>query len=109
MKYFNELDCAVTVCDMHGTVVYANEKAKQTFEKYGELIGKNLKDCHSPKSWEMILQMLQTRGSNIYTIEKNGQKKMVYQTTWLENGETKGLIEFSMAIPFDMPHFKREG
>ena len=107
MEYLNELNCAVTVCDMQGTVIYANEKAKQTFEKYGDLTGKNLKDCHLPKSWEKIVQMLQTNTSNVYTIEKNGQKKLIYQTPWLENGETKGLIEFSFVIPADMPHFKR--
>jgi transcriptional regulator with PAS, ATPase and Fis domain len=92
---------------VQGTVIYANEKSKQTFEKYGELMGKNLKDCHSLQSWEKIEQMLQTNTSNIYTIEKNGQKKIIYQTPWLENGEIKGLIEFSFVIPFEMPHFVR--
>jgi len=107
MDYFSELNCAVTICDIHGTVIYANEKAKQTFEKYGDLIGKNLESCHSSKSWEKVLKMLQTNASNVYTIEKNGQKKLIYQTPWTESGETKGLIEFSFVIPFSMPHFER--
>lgn len=107
MDYFKEMNCAVTVCNMQGTVLYANEKAKQTFEKYGDLIGKNLKDCHSPESWEKILHLLKAGSSNVYTIEKNGQKKIIYQTPWLENGEIKGLAEFSFIIPCDMPHFIR--
>jgi transcriptional regulator with PAS, ATPase and Fis domain len=109
MNYFDELDCAVTVCDMQGTVIYCNEKSKQTFAKYGDLIGKNLKDCHSPASWEKILHLLKTNTGNAYTIEKNGQKKLIYQTPWRENGEVKGLIEFSFVIPSEMPHFVRKG
>ncbi|MDR3285879.1 MAG: PAS domain-containing protein [Prevotellaceae bacterium] len=99
MNYFDELDCAVTVCDTQGTVIYCNEKSKQTFAKYGDLIGKNLNDCHSPVSWEKILHLLKTNASNAYTIEKNGQKKLIYQTPWLENGDVKGLIEFSFVFP----------
>ncbi len=108
MNYFNELDCAITVCDTQGVVIYRNKKSQQTFAKHGELTGKNLKDCHPPHAWEKILQMLRTGESNAYTIEKNGQKKLIYQTPWRENGELKGLIEFSMVIPFEMPHFVRQ-
>ena len=107
VNYFNELNCAVTICDMQGTVIYCNEKSKQTFAKYGDLIGKNLKDCHSPQSWEKILQLLQKNETNVYTIEKNGQKKLIYQTPWHENGEVKGLMEFSFILPFEMPHYIR--
>ncbi|MDR0864085.1 MAG: PAS domain-containing protein [Candidatus Symbiothrix sp.] len=107
MSYFNELDCAITVCDTQGTVIYCNEKSQQTFAKYGDLTGKNLQDCHPPKAWEKIQQLLQTGESNVYSIEKNGQKKIIYQTPWRENGELKGLIEFSFVVPFEMPHFVR--
>jgi len=107
MDYFNELNCAVTICDMNGVIVYCNQKSRQTFAKDGELIGKNLKDCHPQKAWEKVLHLLQTGESNSYTIEKNGQKKFIHQTPWRVNGEIKGLIEFSMIIPFEMPHFLR--
>ncbi len=107
MDYFKELDCAVTVCDTQGNVIYCNEKSKATFAKYGDLIGKNLKDCHGPASWEKIQRLLQTGESNSYTIEKNGQKKIIHQTPWREDGEIKGLVEFSMVIPFEMPHYIR--
>ena len=39
-----ELECAVTVCDSDGVVVYRNSKSAKTFEKYGELLGKNLRE-----------------------------------------------------------------
>ncbi|MDD2576134.1 MAG: diguanylate cyclase, partial [Bacteroidales bacterium] len=45
--------------------------------------------------------------TNAYTIEKEGLKKLIYQTPWYENGEFGGLVEFSIVIPMDMPHFVR--
>ena len=42
--------------------------------------------------------------TNIYTIEKKGIKKLIYQSPWLNNGVYAGFIEFSFEIPFDLPH-----
>ena len=108
VNYFNELNCAITVCDKEGVIIYCNKKSKETFANYGDLIGKSLKDCHNAASWEKICNILKTGKSNSYTIEKDGQKKIIHQAPWYENGKIKGLIEFSIIIPFDMPHFIRE-
>ena len=36
-------------------------------------------------------------------------KKLIYQTPWFkEDGAFGGLIEYSIEIPFDMPHFVRQ-
>ena len=107
-RYFDELNCAVTVCNLEGKVIYYNKKAAQTFAAYGEISGMNLKDCHSPASWEKIMHMLQSGNSNAYTIEKKGQKKFIYQTPWYDGGEIKGLVEFSFATPAEMPHHLRD-
>ena len=64
-------------------------------------------DCHSPASQEKIRQLLATGGSNAYTIEKEGLHKVIYQTAWRENGEVKGLVEISMIVPAEMPHYVR--
>jgi hypothetical protein len=34
-------------------------------------------------------------------------KKLIYQSPIFEDGEYKGIVELSLEIPFDMPHFKR--
>jgi hypothetical protein len=34
-------------------------------------------------------------------------KKLIQQTPWHEKGEPAGLVEFSLVIPFDLPHFVR--
>lgn len=72
------------------------------------LIGRNLFDCHSPKSQEKIRELLETGGVNAYTIEKKGVRKMIYQTAWKREGVVCGLVEISMEIPGEMPHYIRE-
>lgn len=107
-EWANDMNCAVTVCDADGVVVFMNEKSKATFNKNGEtMMGKNLYPCHSGQSQEKIREMLAKGTSNAYTIEKNGQKKMIYQTPWRVDGIIKGLVEISMVIPQDMPHYVR--
>lgn len=102
-----ELNCAVTVCDTEGVILYMNEKSKATFSGRGELIGKNLKDCHKSESWDHIQRMITTGESNSYTISKNGQKKLIYQTPWYKEGVVAGLVELSIVVPEEMPHFIR--
>ena len=53
-EWANEMNCAVTVCDTEGVILYMNEKACRTFAKHGNLIGKNLFDCHNPQSQDKI-------------------------------------------------------
>ena len=83
------------------------EWAKETFAKHGDLIGKSLIPCHNENSRAIIAKLLETGGTNSYTIQKNGQKKMIYQTAWKEDGVVAGLVEISMVIPEEMPHYIR--
>ena len=80
-----ELNCSITVCDKNGIIIYQNDPAVEQYKKHGSLIGKN-----------------------VYTIEKRGVHKVIYQSAWKENGEVKGLCEISMITPADMPHYVRE-
>lgn len=102
------MNCAVTVCDADCRILYMNAKSRATFAKHGELIGKNLMDCHSPRSQAIIRELLATGGTNSYTIEKHGVRKMIYQTAWKQDGKVAGLVEISMEIPQDMPHYVRQ-
>ena len=102
-----EMNCAVTVCDKEGVILYMNDKAKETFAKHGDLIGRSLIPCHNENSRAIIAELLETGGTNAYTIQKNGQKKMIYQTAWKQDGEVAGLVEISMVIPEEMPHYIR--
>lgn len=106
-EWAEQMHCAVTVCDTEGKILYMNEKSRATFAKHGNLIGQNLFKCHSPESQAKIRQLMATDGTNSYTIEKNGVKKMIYQTTWKCDGKVAGLVEISMEIPGEMPHYIR--
>jgi hypothetical protein len=55
----------------------------------------------------MLESMLVNENTNSYTIEKNGIKKLIYQTPWYENDVYMGYVELSLVIPMEMKHFKR--
>ena len=103
-----DINSAVTVCDLTGVIVYMNHKARETFARHGDLIGKNLFDCHSEESQAKIRHMLATGEGNSYTISKGGLRKMIYQTPWRREGVVAGMVEFSMVIPENMPHYDRD-
>lgn len=104
------MGCAITACDAEGKIIYMNQRSQQTFAKRGgaALIGHSLFDYHGDRASEMIRHMLATGDSNCYTIEKEGQRKMIYQTPWRDSkGEVGGLVELSMVIPENPPHYIR--
>lgn len=105
MNYFNEVNFAVTVCDKEGKILEMNRRSLQVNQKEGEnLIGTNVIDCHPEPARTKLLELMNSQKSNAYTIEKNGIKKLIYQTPWYENGEYMGLMELSIEIPFEMEH-----
>lgn len=106
----NGVNFAITVCDADGLVLEMNAKSAATFAKSGGdgLIGKSLLDCHPEPSKTKLKKMLAEPFTNAYTIEKNGVKKLIYQTPWLKDGRPAGLVELSLEIPAEMPHFVRK-
>lgn len=106
--WIHNFNGALTVTDALLNIVYMNEKAKKTWEAHGDLIGKNLADCHQARSMEIMRRILSEGGTNSYTIEKKGIKKLIYQEAWKKpDGSVGGLLELSLEIPFAMPHFVR--
>lgn len=105
VEWYKELNCGITVCDSHGNIIYMNDKA--ILLKHGDLTGKNIFECHNPNSCEIICHLLETGGQHIYTIEKNGIRKLLYQSAWKEQGVVKGLCEFMVELSGPIPHFVR--
>jgi transcriptional regulator with PAS, ATPase and Fis domain len=106
----NTINAAVTVCDSEGIIIHMNDQAARVFQKDGgsSLIGKNLLDCHPEPSRSRVLDLLKNPRTNAYTIEKNGKKKMIYQTPWYDGEIFAGLVEISLPLPEDVPHFIRK-
>jgi len=109
LDWIKEFPAAVTICDEAGILLDMNDKAALTYEKEGgrKLIGSNLLDCHPESARTKTERLLAAREKNIYTIEKNGVKKLIYQSPWYRDGQYAGIVELSLEIPFEMPHFIR--
>lgn len=103
------LDCAVTVCNADAVIIYQNRKARKQYEAHGDLIGRNLMDCHSERSQAIIRHIIATDESNSYTISKNGHNKFIHQSPWFTaDGSVGGIVEISTFIPeLPLPHYQR--
>ena len=110
-QWVREFPGGITVCDADGVLLEMNERAARAFEKDGAraLIGRNMLDCHPEPARSKTQSLLRSRQKNVYTIEKNGVKKLIFQSPWYRNGEFAGYVELSLEIPFEMPHFVRSG
>jgi transcriptional regulator with PAS, ATPase and Fis domain len=108
-EWIKEFPAAVTVCDAEGVIIEMNDKAAITFESDGgyALIGRNMLDCHPEQARLKTQRLLAAREKNVYTIEKNGVKKLIYQSPWFKDGQFAGIVELSLEIPFEMEHFIR--
>ncbi len=108
-QWIKEFPAAITVCDANGIILEMNDRAAATFEKDGgyALIGKNILDCHPETARGKTERLLAAHEKNVYSIEKNGIKKLIFQSPWFKNNEYAGFVELSLEIPFEMPHFVR--
>ena len=107
IDFFKGLNLAITVCDKDGNVIYMNDSS---IDVNGDARGRNLVNCHNPKSWETIQHLIHDDATNAYTISKKGKRKLIYQTPWYEDDDKQivgGLIEFSIILPEEMPHYDR--
>ena len=109
--WVKEFSGSVTVCDPDGIILEMNDKSRQAYQADGgeKLIGTNMLDCHPEPARAKLQQLMDTQTANVYTIEKNGVKKLIYQTPWYQDGQYAGFIELALEIPFQMPHFLRGG
>ena len=110
LEWVKELPAAITVTDKELKILFMNDKAAKSFDAQGgrSLVGSDLMACHTERSQTIIARILAEGKPNVYTIEKKGVKKLIYQTTWTKEGEIAGLVELSLEIPAELPHFKRD-
>lgn len=100
---------AVTAADAEGVITYMNRRAREQYKKHGNLVGKSLYDCHGERAATIIRRLLTEGGTNAYTIEKEGLRKMIYQTAvTAADGRVEGIVEVSMVIPGELPHYVRK-
>ncbi len=109
--WIQEFPAAITVCDRNGIILEMNEASIRSNASDGgaKLIGTDVHACHPEPALTKLQAFGAKRALNVYTIEKKGVKKLVYQTPWTENGRYAGYMEIVMEIPFAVPHFVRQG
>jgi PAS domain-containing protein len=110
-SWVQESSGAITVCDADGVILEMNDAAARAFQPEGgaALIGSNVFDCHPEPARTKLRQLMAEQQTNIYTIEKAGVKKLVYQAPWYKDGHYEGFVELLLEIPFEMPHFSCGG
>lgn len=95
-----DMDTApVVICNLEHEIIYMNPSATEHYAKWGgaELLGKNLLDCHNPRSNEMIKRVLAWFGESaehniIHTFKNKAENKDVYMVA-LRDGD-KNLIGY---------------
>jgi transcriptional regulator with PAS, ATPase and Fis domain len=102
---------SITVCDPEGIILEMNHKAIESFKEQGgkKLIGTNLLDCHPEPARTKLKRLMEAQKANVYTVEKNGKRKFIYQTPWYQDEQYGGFVELILEIPEKMPHFVRKG
>jgi transcriptional regulator with PAS, ATPase and Fis domain len=101
---------SVTVSDGENRVLWMNDKAAEGYAPQGgrDLLGKDMAACHNERSRKIIAELLATGKPHVYTIEKKGVRKLIYQTAWRDgSGGIAGLVELSLELPPEMPHYVR--
>ncbi len=109
-EWWDALPAAITVTDASGIIVAMNEMSKETFaaDGGGALIGRSVFDCHPEPARTRTRTLFETQEPNHYTIEKSGRKKVIHQLPWYRGGSFAGIIEISIPIPDELPHFRRD-
>lgn len=107
--FFENLpNIAITVCDKEGKIIDMNHRSADVNSHGEKIIGNNLFNCHPERAALILRDLLNNEKRNAYTIEKNGIHKLIYQTPWYDNdGQYAGLVELSLEIPAQMPHYVR--
>ncbi|MBQ6237304.1 MAG: PAS domain-containing protein [Bacteroidales bacterium] len=114
-QFFEGLkNIAITVCDADANILDMNQHSADVNSHGHKIIGNNLMDCHPEPAKTKLKGLLAEQKLNAYTIEKtladgSKVKKLIYQTPWYEaDGSFGGLVEYSIEIPFEMPHYVRQ-
>jgi transcriptional regulator with PAS, ATPase and Fis domain len=108
VQWWKEFPGAVTVCDRDGVILEMNRKAVTTLGNGKSLVGTSILDCHPEPARSKVRALLSSGRTNVYTIEKKGVRKLIYQSPWFENGEMRGLVELSLELPDPLPHHVRD-
>ncbi len=101
---------AMTVTNDKGEIIEMNDASAEMFKKDGgyQLMSGNAIACHKEPSLSKVRKLYETHSFNVYSITKNGEKKLVYQAPYFIDGNFSGLVELVLDLPDEIPHFDRD-
>jgi hypothetical protein len=107
--WFDQLPCAITVCGADYTILYLNARSAEVNAADGgrSLVGQDLRKCHPREAKAKLRAVMAADRPNVYTVEKGGVRKVVFQAHWRRAGRKAGLVEVTFELPPDAPHFVR--
>ena len=107
--WVEELPVSVTLTDAAGTIVGMNARSREAFaaDGGGALVGRSVFDCHPEPARSKTKALYAAGKPNHYTISKGGQRKIIHQLPWFEDGAIAGFVEIAVPVPDDLPHFER--
>ncbi len=108
-SWVKEFPGPVVVCGATGFIVEMNDRAVEWFADKGgrDLIGESVIDVHPERAQAKIREMMESQEKNVYTIDKDGARVLIYQSPWYREGMFAGLVEFGLEVPLEIPHHVR--
>ncbi len=103
------LPFSLTVCNDAGTILYMNDRADRSFEAWGgkARVGSDILDCHPEPARTRLREIMEKQQRNVYTVEKKGTRRLIFQAPWYRDGVYAGFFELILPLPENMPHFIR--
>jgi transcriptional regulator with PAS, ATPase and Fis domain len=101
----------IMAADAQGIITDMNDRCAETYQKDGgyDLLGKSAIECHKGAALEKARRLWDEQALNVYTITKNGRKKLIYQAPYFIDGDFAGMVELSLPLPEgEIPHFNRD-
>ncbi len=106
-EWVKEFPGRVEVCNRDGILVEINDRGI-AFEGGKIHVGDSVLACHPEPARSKLAHLLATGERNVYTIEKNGARRLIYQAPWFVDGQMAGVVELALDIPEVIPHFVRK-
>ena len=110
-QWVKHFPASIMAADAQGIITDMNDRCAESYKKDGgyELLGQNAIDCHKRAVLEKARRLWDEQALNVYTITKNGRKKLVYQAPYFVDGVFAGMVEMSLPLPDgEIPHFYRD-
>jgi hypothetical protein len=110
-RWVKTFPAGIMAADAQGCITDMNDRCAETYQKDGgyELLGKSAINCHKGAALEKASRLWAEHELNVYTITKNGKKKLIYQAPWFIDDKFAGMVELSLPLPDgDLPHYDRD-